>query len=427
MAGQRKPIAVVSAFNLAMNLAFPVLAIRALGAGHAADALFIVFTLPAVVTVLLGNSVLNWVAPRLVRRSDDDSRRCLAWSLVWVLLAVVTLLLVLLWLLAYLLMPLLPPAVPGGLALAVQLMPVGILAVLVAVTMAVCQSLYTAERAVLSSELRTLAANLVVLLIWLLLAPSSLLACALLFTLRLGLQAVFLLPRLGLPRRADFSDRDLREVLRDSRALLLAASYYKSEPFVDRLLFASVSAGAVAAFQLATQLVGTVTLMMSRVVTATLVAPLAARVHAGDGSGARRVLRRALSLMAAVGLASWLLFAVAGLPLFELLFLGASPDLQNLQLAAQMLVLLGGYLLAILLGQVLAQMFYVTGDTRTVMWLGVFGYTAGLGIKLLALAWFGVPGLTVALSISWMLNLSAYAFFRPAMFRAGREDAAFRS
>ncbi len=425
MASQHKSIAVTSAFNLAMNLAFPVLAIRALGAGHAADALFIIFTLPAVVTVLLGNSVLNWVAPRLVRRDSDDSRRRYAWSLVWALLPAAGLLLIVLWLAVHFLA--LHFSLQGSFALAAQLLPIGIVAVLVAVATAISQALYTAERAVLSSELRMLLANSVALLCWLLLAPTSLLACTLLFTVRLALQAAFLLPRLGLPRRANFSDPDVREVMRDSRALLLAATYYKSEPFVDRLLFASVSAGAVAAFQLATQLVGTVTLMMNRVVTATLVAPLAERVQAGDGPGARRALRRALWVMVWVGLLSWLMFVLAGKPLLELLFLGVQANPDNLHLAAQMLVLLGGYLLAILLGQVLAQTFYATGDTRTVMWLGIAGYTVGLVIKLLALTWFGVLGLTAALSISWLINLSSYAFLRPAIFRAGHESAVIRN
>jgi len=415
MPATRTPIAIASGCNLAANLAFPVLAIRALGAGHDADALFIVFILPAVVTVLLGNSVLNWAAPRMVRRDSDASRREFAWGLLWVLLACVALLCLLLWLAGLWLAPRLDPH--GSYALALAVLPAGFVAVMAAVAMAVCQSLYTAERAVLGAELRTLLANTLALLAWLVVAPSTLAGCVLLFVLRQSLQAAVLLPRLGRPRAPVAGDRDLREVLRDSRALLLAATYYKSEPFVDRLLFASVSAGAVAAFQLAHQVIGTVTQMMNRVVTATLVAPLAERVHAGDGAGARRTLQRALALMLAVGLAAWLLFLLAGEALLQTLFAGANPDPAHIALTAQMLVLLGGYMLAILLGQVLGQAFYTTGDTRTVMWLGIIGYTLGLGIKLLALRWYGAPGLAAALSLSWLLNLSFYRFVQPPLFR----------
>ena len=80
MSRTRTLLAVTSAFNLAANLLFPVLAVRALGGGNAADALFMVFILPTVVAVLLANSVLNWSTPRLVRREDTASRRALAWS-----------------------------------------------------------------------------------------------------------------------------------------------------------------------------------------------------------------------------------------------------------------------------------------------------------------------------------------------------------
>lgn len=415
MASTRTSIAVASAFNLAANLAFPVLAIRALGASQDADALFIVFILPAVVTVLIGNSVLNWAAPRMVRRVDDRSRRSFAWGLLWVLLACVLLLCLLLWSGAQFAWPYLDPR--GSYALAITVLPAGIVAVLAAVAAAVCQSLYTAERAVLASELRMLLANTLTLSAWFFIAPATLADCALLFVLRQAAIAVVLLPRLGRPQAPDLADRDLREVLRDSRVLLLAATYYKSEPFVDRLLFASVSTGAVAAFQLAHQVIATVTQLMNRVVTATLVAPLAERVHAGDGAGARRALARALRQMLAVGVVVWLVFLFAGEPLLRLLFAGAQPDAQHLALTAQMLVLLGGYLLAILLGQVLAQAFYTTGDTRTIMWMGIIGYTIGLALKLLALYWFGALGLAAALSLSWLLSLSFYGLLRPPLFR----------
>ncbi|MFZ5722436.1 MAG: lipid II flippase MurJ [Pseudomonadota bacterium] len=415
MSRSRTPLAVASAVNLLANLLFPALAIRALGIGPAADALFMVFILPGVVVVLLGNSVLNWATPRLVRRSDPASRRQLAWSLLWILLGGVGALCVLLSLPAWLLRPGL--AAGSSYALAIDALPAGCVAMLAATGAAVGQALHTAGRAVLESELRTLVANAVILAVWFAVDPSTLAACAWLFALRGVLHAGVLLPRLGMPRPADLSDRDLREVLRDSRLLLLAATYYKSEPFVDRLLFASVSGGAAAAFHLAHQLLATVTLLMNRVITAPMVAPLAERVHAGDGAGARRVLARALWRMALTGVLVWLLFAVAGEPLVRLLFLDAVPEAAHVALTAQLLVLLGGYMLAILLGQTLAQAYYTTGHTRAVMWLGIAGFTLGLAIKALALWYFGAAGLAAALSVSWLLNVSLYGLFRPAIFR----------
>lgn len=405
----------VSAANLLANLGFPVLAVRALGVGHQADALFMVFILPAVIAVLLGNSVLNWSTPRLVRRAHTASRQVLCWSLLWALLAGVGILCALLWLLGQALLPRLDPA--AGYALALTILPLGVLAMMATVATAVAQSLFTAERNVVGSEWRTLLANLLAMLAWLLFEPVTLGACAGVFALRTVLIALLLLPRLGWPRRPVTTDQDLRDVLRESRWLLLAATYYKSEPFVDRLLFASVSAGAVAAFHLAHQILSLVTVLMNRVITATLVAPLADAVHVSDAVRARRLLNRALLRMALTGLLVWALFVLAGEPLVRLLFAGVPTAPGQIELTAQLLVLLGGYLLGILLGQVLGQAFYNTGDTRAMMALGIGGFTLGLVFKVLALWQFGVIGLTAALSVSWLVNALLYYGFRPAIFR----------
>ncbi len=411
----RTALAAVSAANLLQNLLFPILALRTLGASNAADALFMVFILPGVVMVLLGNSVLNWSTPRLVRRADNTSRRVLCWSLLWTLQAGVLLLCFALWLGARLVLPYVQPA--GGYALAIGVLPLGLLAMLAAVVTAIGQSLFTAESDVLGGELRTFIANLIAMAAWFVFDPATLVACAALFALRAVLVAALLLPRLGVPRKAQLHDADLRDVLRESRVLLLAATYYKSEPFVDRLLFASVPGGAVSAFHLAQQVLSVVTLMMNRVITAPLVAPFAERMHAGDASGARILLRAALWRMAVVGIGVWILFVVAGEPLVRLLFSGTAYSAEHIALTAQMLALLGGFMLAVLFGQVLAQVFYCSGETRQMVVLSIGGYTVGLLLKVLALWQFGVMGLVAPSSLSWLLNVSAFRLVVPGILR----------
>lgn len=407
----RAILATASTANLAANLLFPVLAVRALGVSDAADALFMAFILPSVVMVLLGNSVLNWSTPRLVRRADDASRRVLCWSLLWTLLSVVSAGCALLWVAAGMALPRVAPG--SGYALAISVLPFALLAVLATVVATLAQSLFTAERDVPGGEWRTLVANTLVGLLWFVIAPATLLSCALLFALRPVCTALMLAPRLGAPRRPDFGDADLRDVLRESRLLLVAATYYKSEPFIDRLLFATVPGGAVAAFHVAQQMVGTVSLLMNRMVTAPMVAPLASRVHAGDVAGVHRLLRSALWRVGLVGVLAWLLFALAGEALVGLLFAGTTLAPAQVTLTAQMLVALGGYLLAILCGQVLAQAYYCSGGTRLMVMLGVAGFTLGLLLKVLALWQFGVLGLAAATSLSWLLNTTLMRVFVP--------------
>lgn len=415
-------LASASTANLAANLLFPVLAVRALGIGTDVDALFMVFILPGVVMVLLGNSVLNWSTPRLVRRADDASRRALCWSLLWILLAVVGGGCVLLGLAGAWSLPRLDPA--GSYAHAVAVLPAGLVAMLATVVVALAQSLHVAERDVAGSEWRTLLANLATTLIWFALAPATLWACALLFALRPLLTAMMLAPRLGPPRRPDTSDEDLRAVLRESRWLLLAATYYKSEPFVDRLLFATVSGGAVAAFHIAQQVMGTVSLLVNRTVTAPMVAPLSASVHAGETAKAASLLHRTLAKVGVIGLLAWGVLLFAAEPLVSLLYSGMSVESTSVELTARMLLILGGYLLAMLLGQVLAQAYYCAGATRRMIALGIAGYTTGLVLKAVALWQFGVLGLAGASSLAWLLNATMLRLFLPAGVRHPREQPA---
>lgn len=411
----RALLTTTSLVNLLVNLVFPVLAVRALGAGTNADALFIVFILPQLVVVLLGNSVLNWLTPRLVRREGDDSRRSLCWSLLWVLLAAILVLCALLWMLAYLLLGDRAAGDPYGLAAAI--LPIGLSAIFGAVAAALAQSLYTAERHVLAGEWRTLVANAVALAAWFAIAPSTLVACALLFAFRPLATAAILLPRLGRPCAPDRADRDLREILRESRLLLVAATYYKSEPFVDRLLFATASPGAVAAYHLAMQVIGTVTQMMQRVVVAPMIAPYAEAVHSADIPRMRRIIRSATAVMLAAGIAWWAIFGIAGEPLVALLFRNATTAHVDPALIAHMLVILGGYMSALLLGFVSAQVYYCGGETRRVVVLSTLAFTLGIAIRVVALYWWGITGLVAAVSIAWVLNVGLFYAGIPGIFR----------
>jgi O-antigen/teichoic acid export membrane protein len=397
----RAVLLTASTANLLHHLLFPVLAIRALGAGTASDALFLVFILPGVAIVLLASSVLNWATPKLVHRPDTASRRALAWSLLWLVCGAMLLLGLLLWLLATLFVP---PG-DGAFAQAAGILPIALAAMAGIAVMGVAQSLYTAEHAVPDSEARILLGNLVTVALWFAFPPQTLAACAGFFLLRILLAAALLLPRLGAPRLPDPADADLRAIVRESRWLLLSSTWTKSEPFVDRLLLGAVTSGmagagggVVAAFHVAQQTVSVVALLMHRTVTAPLVPQLAGELRRHDTAAAQARVRAALLRMAQVAVPVWLLFVVAGERILAPLFAG------DAALAARIFVALGGLLLATLYGQVVAQYYYCTGATRSLLWRSVNGYTLGLALKLLALWQFGVMGLVLAISASWLLQ-----------------------
>lgn len=388
--------------NLLLNLLFPVLAVRALGAGADTDALFMVFVLPGVITVLLGNSVLNWLTPRLVRRQDPASRRLLCWGLLWTLSLGVAALCLLLWAGGSVA---LAGREPDSYTRALEILPWGIVAVLVSVAAALAQCLYIAERDVPAGESRALLGGVLVLAVWLAVSPATLEACALLFMLRALAVTVLVMPRLGKPGGLAWSDTDLRDILRESRLLLLAATYYKTEPFVDRLLFASAPGGAVAAYHLAGQLLAVVTQMVQRTLIAPLIAPFAEAVHRADLPRMRRIIYGTYVRVLILGLTVWALIIFAGEPLLGWMFSGSGVEPAHLALTADMLNILGGFMMAVLFGLVSAQVCYCTGETRRVVVYSSAAYTVGLVIKLLMFWQFGVIGLVAAVSFSWLLNV----------------------
>lgn len=410
----RTLLALTSAANLLQSVLFPVLAVRALGAGENADALFMVFVVAAVVNVLLANSVLNWVTPRLVRRANDASRRQLVWSLLWVLLLAVSGLCVALWLVAWFTVA---DRVPlDSYALAFAVLPAGLVAVLATVIAALAQCLFVAERDVLGGEWRALLGSTIALAVWFFIGPETLLACSVLFMLRTLLVMLALLPRLGVPRALERNDADLRDILRESRVLLLAATYYKSEPLVDRLLFASAPGGAVAAYHLASQVLGVVTQLAQRVLVAPMIAPFAQAVQRADLPRMRQLISRTLLRTLALGALIWAAVIAGGEGFLALLLADAGISAEDISLAADMMSLLGGFMLAVLMGIVSAQVYYCCGETRRVALYSSVVCTIGVPIKLIGLWQFGVMGLVAGISLSWLLNVAWFWWKVPEIF-----------
>jgi peptidoglycan biosynthesis protein MviN/MurJ (putative lipid II flippase) len=122
------------------------------------------------------------------------------------------------------------------------------------------------------------------------------------------------------------------------------------------------------------------------------------------------------------------LVIVAGEWLFALMLAGSGVAAADIALAADMMALLGGYMLAVLMGIVSAQVYYCCGETRRVALYSTVVVTLGVPVKLLGLWQFGVPGLVAGISLSWLLNVAWFWWKVPVIFadvaRRPRGDAA---
>jgi peptidoglycan biosynthesis protein MviN/MurJ (putative lipid II flippase) len=189
--------------------------------------------------------------------------------------------------------------------------------------------------------------------------------------------------------------------------LLAATSIYKSSPLIDRFWTSQAPVGAVSIFGLAQTAMGACATVLDRAICVPSAPVLERLVDSGDFEGVRREYRRCVRRIALLA---------APIPLVLLCLLPVWESLLHLTLHVGpavasslwvMCMLLTGYLLVGASGSIVVSAFYAVGDTRTPASVGTLGFFIGTALKSVAFVWFGVPGLAMATSLYYLLNMAA--------------------
>lgn len=202
----------------------------------------------------------------------------------------------------------------------------------------------------------------------------------------------------------------LKETWLLMRPLLFGASLYKTSPLVDRYWASQSSAGGLTLMGFALTAMGAVATVIERSVCVP-VSPLLARYAAGNKYQALRNKYRKTLLIIAI-----LVFFIGAL-LFGLktLFISLITHLLNLESEMAenfwlLCFLLLGYLFASVSGSLTVSIFYAMDDTKTPVKIGTLGFIASIPIKSIGYLVFSLPGLVLATSIYYGLNLLALLF-----------------
>ncbi|MCE1234785.1 MAG: murein biosynthesis integral membrane protein MurJ [Hyphomicrobiales bacterium] len=175
--------------------------------------------------------------------------------------------------------------------------------------------------------------------------------------------------------------------------------------FVDTILASALPFGAVSALYYADRLyqlpIGVIAIAIGTV----LLPELSRRFAAGDDAGARRAQKRAVFW--SIVLTAPFVVAFLAFPdlLVRLAFARGAFDETAALRAGATLQAYGVGLLAIVLLRSVVPGFHARGDTRTPMWVAIFGIAVNVALKFVLSDRFDVAGLAFATSVGAWVNL----------------------
>ncbi|MGH7508233.1 MAG: lipid II flippase MurJ [Gemmatimonadales bacterium] len=394
--------------NAALGFLYHWYLLTTLGPGRETDAFFAGLMIPQLVLAVLGGSLASVLVPML-STEDPDGRGRLVWTTLYSVVLIGVALSLALGLTAPLWVPL---TVPGFGADAVRLTTELFRIQLPAVVLSLVS---TVQRAASNARGRFVwveaSATLTVLSGFGFLAvtlPSlGVAAAAWAMVLRSALQVALLLRSLGPIRPPVWRLSALNRLWHRLQPLLLGSLYYKSDIVVDRMLASLVPSGLLSLYYLGHQLWSSAYLVLSKAIAAPAVPRLARYAEQKDWNRFRWLNRSRLTVLLLIAAATYAGLLAFGRPVLNLLFEGGRFTPEQVRQLWWLLVALGGLWIGGAAGQIVATSFYAQGETRLLTRIGAFWFTVGIGLKLVGFYFFGIWGVAIGTSLSYLASAAA--------------------
>jgi murein biosynthesis integral membrane protein MurJ len=379
-----------------------------IGPGRQTDAFFAGLMIPQLVSAVFGGSLANVLIPML-STNDREGRSRLTWTMVHAVLGIGIALSLVLGITARVWVPLTVPGFePDAVQLTVKLFRVQLLAVVLSLISAVQGAGYNARRQFVWVEA---SSTLVVLasfgFLAVMLPAIGVSAAAWAVVVRAALQVVFLLPGLGRYRVPLWRQPELRLLWQRLHPLLLGSIYYKSDRVLDRMLASMVPSGLLSLYYLADQLWSSAYLVLSKAIAAPAVPLLARYAERRDWKRFRQVNRQRLAVLLLIAITTYAGLLAFGRPLLSLLFEDGRFTGEQVRQLWWLLVALGGLWIGGTAGQIVATSFYAQGETRLLTRIGALWFTVGIGLKLLGFYFFGLWGVAIGTSLTYLASATA--------------------
>jgi murein biosynthesis integral membrane protein MurJ len=393
--------------NVALAFLYNWYLLTTLGPGRETDALFAGLMIPQLFASVVGGALANVLVPLFA--TEENGFEPLAWTTLQTTLfggAVVALLLAIT---AEVWVPLTVPGFsPEATSLTIDLLRIQLGSAVLGLVSTVQRAVYNARRHFVWPEASAILAVLGSFAYLVYGLPRlGVAAGAWAGVVRALLQVALLVPGLGWYRPIRSGWAGMARLWQRLHPLLLGSLYYKSDIVIDRMLASMVPSGLLSLYYLADQLWSSGSMVLSKAVAAPAVPLLAHSAARGDWSNFRRINRRRLVALVLIAGVVYGTLLLVGRPLLALLFQRSQFGPEQVTQLWWLLVALGGLWIGGAAGQIIATSFYAKGDSRSPMRIGAIWFTVGIALKLVGFRLFGIWGVAIGTSLSYLASATA--------------------
>jgi len=383
-----------------------------IGPGWQTDALFAGMTVPQLMLAVVSGSMTHVLVPLLAVEKEESFKRE-AWNIFQTTIFIFGILALILFLLSAIWVPWLVPGFDrAGKLLTVSMVRIQLVGMIFVACNGVLRSTYNARKRFIWAELSPAFASIVglIFLVWGL--PSwGVIIAAWAMVIRGVVEAAFLIPVLGSYRLPNLRSRVIKDTWRRLYPLLLGTTYYKTDQLVDRILSSLAPAGQLSLLYFANQIYSAGNLILSKALVGPVVPVLAEKAFNKDWHLFQDIVRKRTLTLLCITLGAYSCILLFGDSILQLLFGHGRFDTLEILNLRWILVALVGVWVGGAVGQVLTSSFYAKGNTRTPTKIGIFGFTLGLGLKLVGFLYCGILGIAVGTSIYYLFNAFLLKYF----------------
>jgi putative peptidoglycan lipid II flippase len=396
-----------SAANVLSAVAFQWLLLTLLGPGQKTDALFAGMTVPTLFASVIGSSLTQVLVPLFSGETAEQQYRD-SWSLLNLCGLLFLALAIVLGVTAPYWTPLTVLGfTPEGKQLTVVLSQISIIGMLFTGINSVQIALAFARNRYIWADAAAVIANIAALLsLFLLLPVYGVYAAVWVSVARLMIQTILLMRGMGRWHAPDRHAPIISEAWKRIRPMLIGSSYYKMDPLLDRFLLSSLTPGSLSIFYLAQQLYGAA----SQVVVKAFAVPANTRMSeaakVGDHAGFERDLRATSIKMICLCLLAIVVLIIAGKAILSALLAHGQFSSANVSLLWIIMILSAGQFVWGAVGSLVTGAYYAKGDTVTPTIIGMISFTFAIAIKVSFLAYFGINGLAIAVTLFFTITIA---------------------
>lgn len=398
--------------NLAVQFLFQWFIITSLGPGNQTDALFGAMALPQFILLVLCGSLTMVVLPIIAKYTGNKFLEA-SWNYFHVIGLLFVGIAVLLLITANWWVALILPGLKGlNFHLALNLSRIQVIAMVFSALFSVVWTINTAKGNFFRIEFTSIATNLIAFIVLIIFIHSlGIYMVAWVSVLRVILQLLFLMMIMGPYRRPDFNSPFFKITWKKLKPLVIGNAYFQADPLVDRHLTSRGITGELTLLNFAQQLYQAVNSILLKVLVNTMIPEMAKAYAAGDIKRFDHILRKRLFISFAFLTTGYIAMLGMGEWLLGLIFSFKKMTPGDVHQLWWLLVLLGGYLLGDIIGNVTSGAFFAKGDTATPTKIGMILFTIYIPVKVFCYFKFGIAGLAIAASTYQVISFSTKLFF----------------